>query len=81
VARILLLHEGGSPSSRNSTIALSANDITTGGTPISTDSDYNLKNTIASLTTNHSTFFDNLRPVSYKYNDSTSNRLHLGFIA
>ena len=25
--------------------------------------------------------FDNLRPVTYKYNNGTSNRLHTGFIA
>lgn len=50
-----------------------------GGTEIT--SDRNCKNTISTLSDSYSTLFDNLKPVSYKYNKGTSNRLHTGFIA
>lgn len=45
------------------------------------DSDLNLKNTITSLSSSYSTLFDSLHPVTYKYNNGTSDRLHIGFIA
>lgn len=48
--------------------------------PIST-SDMNKKNTINNLESRYSKFFDELCPVTFKYNDGTSDRLHLGFIA
>lgn len=44
-------------------------------------SDINKKHEIAALSPQYSNFFDNLRPVTYKYNDGTSDRLHTGFIA
>lgn len=44
-------------------------------------SDINKKNTISPLSNNYSILFDNLKPVTYKYNNGTSNRLHTGFIA
>lgn len=44
-------------------------------------SDFNLKNSIASSTPLYSSFFDNLIPRTYKYNDGTSDRTHYGFIA
>ena len=44
-------------------------------------SDANKKHEISTLSSQYSTLFDNLRPVTYKYNDGTSNRLHTGFIA
>lgn len=44
-------------------------------------SDINKKNTITTISENYSTLFDNLHPVTYKYNDGTSDRLHTGFIA
>ena len=44
-------------------------------------SDANKKHEIANLSSKYSVLFDNLRPVTYKYNDGTSNRLHTGFIA
>lgn len=47
----------------------------------SVTSDINAKNTIAAIDDKYDTFFDNLRPVTYKYNDGTSGRLHTGFIA
>jgi hypothetical protein len=46
-----------------------------------TDSDYNVKNTITALSEPYSILFDNLKPVTYKYNNGTSDRLHVGFIA
>lgn len=44
-------------------------------------SDKNEKNTINSLSDKYISIFDNLKPVSYKFNDNTSGRTHLGFIA
>ena len=44
-------------------------------------SDRKLKNTIEYDISRYDRVFDNLKPVSYKYNNSTSNRTHLGFIA
>lgn len=44
-------------------------------------SDINFKNTITPLSDNYSVLFDHLVPVTYKYNDGTSDRIHTGFIA
>lgn len=44
-------------------------------------SDINKKNSITTLPEEYSVLFDNLHPVTYKYNDGTSDRLHTGFIA
>lgn len=44
------------------------------------DSSRNVKHDIESLPNNYSTLFDNLNPVRYKYNDSSSDRYHTGFI-
>ncbi len=49
--------------------------------PIATTSDINKKNSITTLPEEYSVLFDNLHPVTYKYNDGTSDRLHTGFIA
>lgn len=49
--------------------------------PIATTSDANKKNSITALTEKYSALFDNLTPRLYKYNDGTSNRVHVGFIA
>lgn len=46
-----------------------------------TNSDKRLKNSIINISEQYSIFFDHLIPVTYKYNDGTSNRLHTGFIA
>ena len=48
---------------------------------LNSTSDRNLKNTIAPLADSYSVFFDNLKPVTYKFNDGDSGRLHVGFIA
>ncbi len=44
-------------------------------------SDRNKKNTIDALSSNYTLLFDQLRPVTFKYNEGTSDRLHTGFIA
>ena len=44
-------------------------------------SDASLKFDVSDLSNEYSTFFDNLRPVSFKYYNGTSGRLHTGFIA
>ena len=44
-------------------------------------SDKNKKNTISNIDIVYDNFFDLLLPVTYKYNDGTSDRLHTGFIA
>lgn len=62
-------------------------DIFVNGTPWNTaaatvdDSDQNIKNTITSISSSYSTLFDSLRPVTFKFNNGTSGRLHTGFIA
>jgi hypothetical protein len=48
---------------------------------ISTISDQNKKNTIQKISDNYSDFYNLLSPVTYKYNDGTSDRKHIGFIA
>lgn len=49
--------------------------------PIATTSDADKKNSITALSESYSALFDNLLPRLYKYNDGTSNRIHVGFIA
>ena len=44
-------------------------------------SDKNAKNSIKNISEPYGAIFDSLIPVSYKYNDGTSNRTHTGFIA
>ena len=44
-------------------------------------SDRKLKNSIEYDISKYDKIFDTLKPVSYKYNDSNSDRIHLGFIA
>ena len=44
-------------------------------------SDKNYKNSIADIDDKYESFFNNVRPRVYKYNDGTSNRIHTGFIA
>lgn len=44
-------------------------------------SDARLKNTIQTFSDNYNIFFDNLIPVTFKYNENQSDRLHSGFIA
>ena len=44
-------------------------------------SDINAKNSIETLSLKYETLFDKLIPSRYKYNEGTSNRYHIGFIA
>lgn len=44
-------------------------------------SDCNLKHDIELLSEQYSVFFDALKPKRFKYNDGTSDRYHIGFIA
>lgn len=44
-------------------------------------SDRNLKNTILPLSDRYKELFMRLKPVSYKFNDGTSGRTHIGFIS
>lgn len=44
-------------------------------------SDRNAKNSIEALPDAYETFFDNLEPVRFKFNEGTSGRYHVGFIA
>lgn len=44
-------------------------------------SDSRLKNSIIDIPEEYELFFDGLNPVSFKYNDGSSDRRHLGFIA
>lgn len=44
-------------------------------------SDRRLKNTINTFADKYEVFFDNLNPVTFKYNNGKSNRTHSGFIA
>lgn len=46
-----------------------------------TTSDKRFKNSIAELTPEYDIFFDLIKPVSYKFNNGSSGRLHTGFIA
>jgi hypothetical protein len=44
-------------------------------------SDENKKNSIQLLEESYDTFFNQIQPVKYKFNDGTSNRYHTGFIS
>lgn len=57
-----------------------ANNVYNSGGLI-TSSDERMKNTIEPLNDKYSLLFDKLNPVSYKYNNGTSGRTHLGLIA
>lgn len=48
---------------------------------VKNSSDINKKNTINILSNSYTNIFDQLRPVTFKYNNGTSDRLHTGFIA
>lgn len=44
-------------------------------------SDINKKHSIENINSKYEDMFDNLNPITYKYNEGTSGRLHTGFIA
>lgn len=66
--------------SSNPWISVRANNVYNSGGLI-TSSDERKKNTIEPLNDKYNLLFDKLNPVSYKYNDGTSGRTHLGLIA
>ena len=49
--------------------------------PIADISDLHQKHDIEALLQNYNLFFNNLKPVRYKYNHGRSDRFHVGFIA
>ena len=44
-------------------------------------SDLNLKNSIKAMDEKYEGFFNNIEPITYKYNDAESDRTHTGYIA
>jgi hypothetical protein len=44
-------------------------------------SDSRMKNSISSFNETHEVLFNELMPVTYKYNEGKSNRVHFGYIA
>lgn len=59
--------------------AVQANTIAFSASPIITSS-VDGKNSISDIAEDYDAVFDGLNPVTYKYNDGTSGRLHTGFI-
>jgi hypothetical protein len=49
--------------------------------PVISGSDKRIKNTITPIPQQFDDFFNKLIPTSFKYNDGTSDRKHIGFIA
>ena len=60
---------------------LNGSTIYADGTTIATTSDSRRKNTINDLDNRYLQFIKAIRPVGFKYNNGTSNRIHTGFIA
>ena len=52
-----------------------------GTSSIAITSDANRKHDISDMTEAYSILFDKLRPRLYRYDDGTSNRIHVGFVA
>ena len=52
-----------------------------GTSSVSITSDQNKKNSIVTMEDSYDIFFDALSPIKYKYNDGTSDRFHIGYIA
>lgn len=63
------------------TISLSAGTVKANGTTLATGSDARIKNTVCDIDEKYAEFFKLLRPVTFKYNNGRSGRLHVGFIA
>lgn len=65
----------------NKTISLEAGTVKANGTTLATGSDARIKNTVCGIDEKYTAFFKLLRPVTFKYNNGRSGRLHVGFIA
>lgn len=66
--------------STNQSLVISNNRIVA-STTIETSSDARLKNSVSSEMSAYESFYKSLKPCSYKYNNGTSGRFHIGFIA
>ena len=82
----ILLNGSGRTDGKAVNITLSGVSIQFNGTVSNnsssgTQSDQMRKHDIDGLSANYSSFFDKLTPRIYKYNDGTSGRTHVGFIA
>ena len=74
--------EAGAYTTVNVTGSWYINANITSAAALATSSDRNAKNSIISLVGNkYDALFDLLTPCSFKYNNGTSNRTHIGFIA
>ena len=74
--------EAGAYTTVNVTGSWYINANITSAAALATSSDRNAKNSITSLVGNkYDALFDLLTPCSFKYNNGTSNRTHIGFIA
>ena len=79
-ANFVCPNNGDLGTSSNPWISVRANNVYNSAGLI-TSSDERKKNTIEPLNNKYSMLFDRLNPVSYRYNNGTSGRTHLGLIA
>ena len=70
----------GGPNNRWRNLYIAGTAYSSSGTSVDI-SDQNLKNTINPISDPYTQIFDSLKPVTYKYNEGTNERLHTGFIA
>lgn len=80
LANFVCPNNGDLGTSSNPWYSVRANNVYNSGGLI-TSSDERKKNTIEPLNNKYSMLFDRLNPVSYRYNNGTSGRTHLGLIA
>lgn len=62
-------------------IEFQAGTVKFNDTTLATGSDARIKSNIENIDEKYKEFFKNLRPVTFKYNNGRSGRLHVGFIA
>lgn len=65
----------------NGTSSVKWKEIWCSQSSINSSSDRKLKKDIINITDNYDNFYDSLIPVSYKFIDGDSNRIHTGFIS
>lgn len=66
---------------KDKTISLEAGTIKANTTTLATGSDLRIKNSVSDINEKYIAFFNLLHPVTFRYNDGQSGRLHIGFIA